>query len=205
MSAFPETRRTLLLRLREVADDRAWSEFVDLYELALYRYVRSRGLQDADSWEVVQEVFLAVHKSIDKWSCDYTGSFRAWLLRVAHNISVSLVRRKTRNEVATGTSSIYDLLQTLPFVEPDQQDEIEWRRWAFFWAAGQVQQDVKESTWRAFWLTAVEDRESSQVSRQLGISVGAVYAAKCRVLARIRAAIRQLDRESDKRPWRTES
>jgi hypothetical protein len=35
--------------LHDASNDVAWMEFVELYDKALFRYVRSKGLQDADA------------------------------------------------------------------------------------------------------------------------------------------------------------
>ena len=67
MTLTPTTRASLLLRLRDSQDHEAWVEFVSLYEPVIYRLLRRHGLQDADAREVMQELFLAVSRSIDRW------------------------------------------------------------------------------------------------------------------------------------------
>src|SRR5438132_19538 len=51
------------------------------------------------------------------------------------------------------------------------------------------------STWKAFWGTAVDGRNPKEVGGELGLSPGAVYVAKSRVLARLRDKVRELDEE----------
>ena len=51
---------------------------------------------------------------------------------------------------------------------------------------------VPPQTWRAPWLTAVEGRGGDEAARDLGLSLGAVYLAKCRVLARLKEHVRRL-------------
>ena len=65
------------------------------------------------------------------------------------------------------------------------------RRELFLLAADCVKDNVKEATWRAFWMTAVEDRSVDDVANTLGISVGAVYIARSRVLAQLRDEIKK--------------
>ena len=48
MSA-PDIRVSLILRVRDVQDQRAWSEFVSLYSPVVYAFLRSRGMRDADA------------------------------------------------------------------------------------------------------------------------------------------------------------
>jgi DNA-directed RNA polymerase specialized sigma24 family protein len=86
MTLTPSTRASLLLRLRDPQDHEAWLEFLTIYEPVTYRLLRRGGLQDADALDVMQELFLAVSRSIDRWDpAKEKGSFRGWLRRVARN------------------------------------------------------------------------------------------------------------------------
>ena len=58
--------------------------------------------------------------------------------------------------------------------------------------SAQVRAVVPPETWRAPWLTAVEGRGGDEAARDLGLSLGAVYLAKCRVLARLKEHVRRL-------------
>ena len=49
-----------------------------------------------------------------------------------------------------------------------------------------MQAEFQPTTWRAFWECVVADRPGAEVAAELGISVDAVYAAKSRVLRRLR-------------------
>ena len=59
----------------------------------------------------------------------------------------------------------------------------------FAWACAQVRPDVTETTWQAFWRTAIEDQPGQQVAADLGLSVAAVYRARSRVLARLKELV----------------
>ena len=67
MDEIPNTRPSLLVRLRKPHDERAWAEFVEIYEPLVYQLARQRGLQDADARELAQEVFVAVTSAIERW------------------------------------------------------------------------------------------------------------------------------------------
>ena len=56
----------------------------------------------------------------------------------------------------------------------------------------QVRGSFQQSTWQAFWQTAVEGKSPKQVASSLGMSPGAVYIARSRVLARLREQIDQV-------------
>ena len=63
------------------------------------------------------------------------------------------------------------------------------RRALFHRARERVQNEVQESTWEAFWQTAVLGKTAAETAAKLGMTVGAVRVARCRVLARVRAEI----------------
>jgi RNA polymerase sigma factor (sigma-70 family) len=196
MPPLPETHYSLLARLAEPADSEAWSEFTSLYEEAIFRYSRNRGLQEADAREVVQIVLLAVHQAIGDWMpTGRPGSFRAWLLETAHRVCLRALSDLRKFDRATGGTSMFEHLNGVADADSAAlSDERDWRKWAFCWAAGQVQREVQPSSWRAFWLTAVDGLPPDKVAAQLGMKTGAVYAAKCRVLARIRERTHELSR-----------
>ncbi len=60
MAELPETRESLLLKLRDPADAAAWERFVSVYRPAVYRFARRCGLQHADADDLAQQVVAAV-------------------------------------------------------------------------------------------------------------------------------------------------
>ena len=194
MSDFPQTRQSLLIELGKHSDD-AWAEFLVVYENAIYRVCRARGLQDADARDVTQEVLAAVHRRIPSWDLDASkGSFRAWLFRVARNISIDAIGERARRRMATDDSFVERALAQLPDDHGAETLEFdtEYRRSLFEWAAQEVKSEVRDVTWRSFQMTAIEGRKPDEVAGELGVPVGSVYTAKCRVVARIRSKVSHL-------------
>lgn len=190
MQDLPNTRQSLIVRLKKSSDD-AWSEVLSVYEDAIVRFCRSRGLQDADARDVTQEVFAALHGKIDQWSAESSrGSFRGWLFRVARNIVVDRIRERTRRPTTAGDNVFADA--TKPEEPAASAFLFEYRRSLFSWAAAQVRNEIQETTWQCFYGTAIEERKPTDVASEFDVSVGTVYTAKCRVVARIREKIEQL-------------
>ena len=71
------TRPSLLIRMRDRRDSEAWSQFVEVYGPLLQRFLRSHGLQEADSADVTQEILQSVMTAIEKLEYDRNiGRFR---------------------------------------------------------------------------------------------------------------------------------
>ena len=190
----PDTSYSLIARLSEPADIAAWSDFTEVYQPAVFRYARSRGLQEADAWEVVQKVFIVVHQKISLWRPNgLSGSFRSWLLRTSHYVSQEVARDVRRCDRSLGGDSVDERLQQVAAMEEDNDND-SWEKWAFCWAAELVQREIEPVTWKAFWLTAVENVAPVEVAQRLSIKVGSVYTAKCRTMARIRQLVDELSR-----------
>jgi RNA polymerase sigma factor (sigma-70 family) len=194
----PATRRSLIVKLRDPSDTDAWREFMALYEPLVYRLARRKGLQDADARDLCQEVFQTVAQAVDRWDLDPArGSFRGWLSRIARNLLVNFLTRRPYRLRGSGSTSVQELLEAQPAADPSATAlfEAEYRRRVFRWAADSVRGQFAPATWQAFWRTAVDDRSPGDVAAELGLSVGAVYIARSRVLARLRQRIEQLGQD----------
>jgi RNA polymerase sigma factor (sigma-70 family) len=138
-----------------------------------------------------------VSGSIDRWDpAKERGSFRGWLRRVARNLVINWLKKSERRVQATGDSDVQAMLDMLPAdSEPETLEfDHELRRALFQQAAQQVRAEVRPATWQAFWETAVVGTSPADAARKLEMEVGAIRVAKCRVLARLRAAVTELEK-----------
>lgn len=189
------TRPSLLIRMRDRRDTEAWSQFVEVYGPLLQRFLRSHGLQEADSADVTQDILQSVMTAIEKLEYDRNiGRFRGWLFTVAHSKLKNHLHRRARQPAGTGDSEIEFVLENQPSASPTEADwEQEYERRLFEWAAEQAQSDFQPATWQAFWMTAVESKTPAEAAAKLQLSVGAVYIAKSRVTARLKELIQEID------------
>jgi RNA polymerase sigma-70 factor (ECF subfamily) len=197
----PSTRMSLVVRIRNPRDDRAWSEFVAVYEPVIFKMAKRRGIQDADAREIVQEVLMSVAAAIDRFDTESTGSFRGWLSRITRNATIDRLRSATAKHERVDASGARQRLEELAIADsleklsPEAEFEQDRRQQLFRWAAAEVRQRTGEKNWIAFWKTAVEGGTIANIAIELDISEGAVYVARCRILKRIRQLVR--DRETE--------
>lgn len=181
----PPTRPTLIVRLRGARDEAAWRQFVELYAPGLFRMCRGRGLQEADAADVAQEVLRSV--AVGPLQYDpQRGSFRSWLYGIARNKVNDFLLRRSRHPSGTGDSAALEMMHEIPAEDEADRWEHEYQRQLFSMAAEKVRAVVDDSTWQAFWRTAVDGQSARDVAEALGMSQGAVYVAKSRVVARMK-------------------
>ncbi len=197
MPSWPDTRLSFIHRLADPADFAAWEWFEKCYQPAIYRYARSRGLHQTDALDVVQEVLIAVHQQAARWQpTGRTGSFRAWLAETARRVTLQVIRWRDRNRSNATAKEIAEGVAMSRILDDITDDQTEIDRWKFYCAASIVESDVSQKHWRVFWMTAVEGKSAEVVAKSLSMRVGTVYSIKCRVLARIRRAVDEIDENS---------
>ncbi|MEL6108796.1 MAG: sigma-70 family RNA polymerase sigma factor [Planctomycetota bacterium] len=204
MTELPQTRHSLLIRLRERSDE-AWHEFLSIYEQSIFDFARRKGLQDADARDVTQEVLAALEKKMPDWDMNpQQGRFRGWLFRVARNLAVDRIIECSKSPHALDSDASPDQHAVARSTTDSEEFVLQYRRRLLHWAAEQVRSFVSETTWKAFWMTAIEGKSSPLVADQLGLSCGNVYAAKFRVTARIQKLVQSMGgvEESDWPVWK---
>lgn len=201
MPDLPQTRQSLLIRLKDRHED-AWVEFLEIYERAILEYVGRRGLQDSDARDVTQDVLAAVGNKVDSWNADPSrGKFRGWLFAVARNIAVDKIIEVSKKG-ASGGSQAAQILAEIP-ASPEQetaQFRRNYRRQLMQWAAEKVRPTVSDKSWQSFWLSAIEARPVIEIASELNLTAGNVYAAKFRIIDKIRKLVEYFDDSSAEFP-----
>jgi RNA polymerase sigma-70 factor (ECF subfamily) len=183
----PETRHSLFVRLQDAGNHDAWREFLQIYEPAVYRFARRRGLQDADARELAQEVLTRVVQLLPTWDRDPArGTFRCWLFTVARRRVIDVWRETSRRRSSLAGDLESGFLNNVAMDPPAEDFDIELRRQTIRSAAERIRSEFQERTWLAFWRTSIEGEPIERTSRELGLSIGGVYAARSRVLARLK-------------------
>ncbi|MFO0924028.1 MAG: RNA polymerase sigma factor [Pirellulales bacterium] len=183
----PDTRTSLLLRVRDASNHEAWVEFAALYSPVIYRAARRCGLQDADAQDLTQQVLFSTASALQARPHDPDRAmFRTWLYTVTRNAAIKAIQRGLR-ERGIGGASQNDLLAMTPATDPDEELwEWEYQRERFLQAARCIEADFAPVTWSAFWMTMVDGLSMEEVAQKLGCHRGSIYAARSRVMKRLR-------------------
>jgi RNA polymerase sigma-70 factor (ECF subfamily) len=187
------TSLSLLERAR-ARDSEAWRSLVSLYQPLVLHWCRRTGLAAQDAEDVSQEVFASTSVHLGDFHRDRPGdSFRGWLYVITSN-AIRLHFRRTHDEArAAGGSDalerLHEVADPLAGVGPDDEAELTalHRR-----ALEQVRPHFEENTWRAFWLSSIEERSTAALVDELGMTATAIRQARSRVLRRLRQELGEL-------------
>jgi RNA polymerase sigma-70 factor (ECF subfamily) len=195
----PLTRASLLVQIRDGANDGAWREFMRLYGPIVYGFARKRGLQDADAADLMQDVMRSVSSAIGNLQYDrHQGTFRGWLFTITRNKIFNYFSARRIRPQASGDTATNRALGAHPDSSDDSDVwELEYQRRLASLAMERVKSEFHETSWRAFCLTAVEGVAAAEAARQVGLSPGAVYVAKSRVLARLKQEVETMRRQEE--------
>lgn len=192
------TRETLILRLRDPEDQRAWEEFAEIYTPLLCGYCRKRGLKPEDLADVVQEVMRRVSLAMGEFRYDpEKGKFKAWLFTAVRNVTYRHFRNQSKRPLTASETQLVRHAERNQ--DPTRGEQAEWdrdyQRRLLGWAMEKVKPEFAERIWRAFELTAVEDLSAGEAAEQLGMTPNAVYIAKSRVIQRLREKAQSVDED----------
>ena len=194
MTRPPETRHSLIARLKDPGDQAAWDEFVEIYRPVVFRVGIQKGLQPADAEDVAQQVLVSVSKAVENWTPDADrAKFRTWLNRIASNAAINALTRGKPDQ-GTGDTNFQKLVSQIPDSNgPNSQlIQLEIRRESFRVAARQIESEFHPETWQAFWLTAVEGLTAETAAQQLGKKTGGIYTARSRVMKRLQNRVSEM-------------
>jgi RNA polymerase sigma-70 factor (ECF subfamily) len=153
-----------------------------LYTPLLYYWARRLGLQEPDAADLVQDVFLQLARKLPQFTHDRKNSFRSWLRTVLLN-QWRTSRRRPHLPVQGDPAALDDAAAAN---DVDAFSEAEYQHYLAQRALRLMQAQFQPTTWQACWKQVVEGRSAAEVAAELGISEGAAYVAKCRVLRRLR-------------------
>ncbi len=168
-----------LIALVREGDEHAFELIVRRHRRSLVAYCRGLGLADSRAEDAVQQAFLSAWLALRRG--DEVRDLRAWLGRIAHNKTISIMRAGAEGRVQELDSALSELRGG---AGPDLGGGLAFRETLADVAA------LPEKQREALLLSAVDGRSYEEVADALGVSPGAVRGLlhRARVTLREKAA-----------------
>jgi RNA polymerase sigma-70 factor (ECF subfamily) len=156
------TREEWVILRCQLRDSDAFRELVELMEVRLLYYVRSFIHNEADVYDVLQQIWLAVFRNIHRLRD--AKKFRPWIYRIAHGKAVSQIRHE---------KAVEKLNKGLAEQSHRWNEEVEWepenaaRVHVLLGKMNQIHREV-------LTLHFLEDMRYDEIAQVAGCSVGTV-------------------------------
>lgn len=187
-----ETSASLLDRLRHQPDESSWKLLTDLYTPLIWGWLRRHARVNADDADdLVQDVLTVVVRRLAEFERQRSGAFRAWLRQITVNCLRDFWKARRRRPLHTGGSDFQVILDQLadPTSDLSRLWDQEYEQHLMRQALELVKPHFETKTWTAFQRVIFDAVEADAVAEELSMSVGAVYTARSRVMARLRREI----------------
>ncbi|QEG21918.1 RNA polymerase sigma factor [Mariniblastus fucicola] len=180
------TSESLLLRLRSGSDQRAWSTFVELYTPLIFYWARKTGLQTNDAADLVQDVLTLTFQKLPAFKYDAGKSFRGWL----RTVTLNRYREKLRKKSIGATPATQSVLASI--AQPGDAEstwDLNYQQALVSRAKELLRHEFQASTWQALQQYVFEGQPAAIAAKENGLSVWTVYAAKSRLMSRLRETL----------------
>jgi len=161
-------------------DNKAFEVLVRRYQKLVYNVIYQMTRNHESASDLTQDTFLKAYRALP--SFDTTKSFKPWLLKIATNTALNLIRDRK------GQQSLDELLEVNPQAEPasseDLEQEVEWRvsQHMLFDALGKLPMQQR----RVFVLRYQHDLPYEEIAEVSEISVSSVKSLLFRARENLR-------------------
>jgi RNA polymerase sigma-70 factor (ECF subfamily) len=178
------TRQSLLVRA-QAGDPGAWRDLTDLYRPLIVGWLRYQAVPANEIDDLVQDILLAVFEHLPSFAhSGRLGAFRAWLRTITHTRVCDFWRAQGRHRPTDAAEALRRL--EAPDGDLERQWDEEHDRYVLRCLLELMQLEFEAATLQAFRRVVLDGASPREAARELGMTVGAVYAAKSRVLRRLR-------------------
>ena len=207
------TRLSLLDRLKDLGDQKSWSQFFEAYWRLIHSTALKAGLTEVEAQEVVQEVMIAAAKKMPGFTYEPgKDSLKGWLLGVTRWKVADQFRKREKaaltrpagtlsHPMGEGRAADDDTARTSTVERvPDPASlaldaiwDAEWRENLLRAALERIRQTVNPAHYEMYHLHVVQGLPPRETARALGVSAAAVYLAKHRVGRLLQREIKKLE------------
>ena len=182
------TSHSLLFRAGQ-GQEPAWQRLVGLYRPLIHGHLLRQGVRPQEADDLTQDVLAVLVRELPHFEhAGRPGAFRGWLRQITVNRAREFWRSGRCRTAAVGGSAFLVQLQELE--DSDSELTRTWNedhdRHVLRHLLALMEDEFGPTPLRAFCRLTFDGATARAVAAELGTTVGAVYTAKSRVLARLR-------------------
>ncbi len=194
------TRYTLLERAKQQSDSAAWEELIAVYRKYIYVIIRSMGISESDTDDVLQQVLVELWKYLPDYNYDpEKAKFRSWVARVTRNQVISFVRRQKSHLAKLDKAQAEAQENYLSSIRTPEVEEIATKEWELFisnTAMQNVSKHFSAKAIEAFQLFSA-GKKVNEISEILEVKADSIYKYISRIKLKLVEEIQTLRKELD--------
>ncbi len=191
------TRKTLIARVQDQHNERAWEEFIEIYKRYIYAVIRNMNISEADAADIHQKIMLKLWGHLPKLDIGKITSFRSYLGTITKNEVLQFIRsskrRVAREEKAVNDSSL-SYLDNIRLPDIDKIADQEWRIHLTNLALKNIESLFSKNAIKVFRLS-ITGLSTDEVAERTGLSVSTVNTLKSRVKTRFNTELEYLKQD----------
>ncbi len=192
MSEQWQTRITLLQKLQQNQDEKAWEEFVIYYSSFIKMVLIRLGVKDPDLDDILQNILLSAWQYLSTY-CYLEGQvkFRTWLSKIIKNKAISFFRKQ-----ATHNRRLAEAKEQVSAKMPEIEKiaEMEWKRYISQLAWQNIQSKFTTEVLEVFE-SAMRGKSNQQIANEKSMKENSVAVYKKRFRQALHHEILRLDHE----------
>ena len=205
VQGYAKTRKSLIAKLDNWEDQRAWDDFYQTYWRLIYSVAVKAGLRQDEAFDCVQETILTIAKQSKKQMYDpEQGSFKTWLLNMTRwRINDQFRKRKKDTAMIVGEWEDDRKTAVIDRVEDPNGDVLsrlwntEWKKNVANAALARVKTQVSPKQYQIFDCYVIKQWDAKRVQDQLNVSMAQVYLAKHRVGSVLKRELAKFEDDDD--------
>lgn len=194
------TRYTLLERAKSQSDAKAWEELISFYRRYIYVIIRSMGVSESDTEDVLQQVLVELWKYLPDYKYDPKKSkFRSWVATVTRNQVINFVRKQQSHAKKLDKAQQESKESYLNSINTPEVEEIATKEWELFLsntALDNVSKHFSPKALQAFELFA-RGVKVNEISEKLEVKADSIYKYISRIKVKLVEEIQSLKQELD--------
>ena len=194
------TQESLLLKLQDIEDVRAWDRFYEMYGNFIFNFARKRGCHDQLAQDVVQETLITLSRMMPEFNYDPDkGRFRGFLLTVVKSRIVDAWRREQKQTAqAKGENVPSEAINSMEdqwLANWEEEWDREWENHLLMEGMKRIEDKVQPHVLESFRRYVLQGQPAADVAAAMGTSEANIYNQRRRVLTILQREVSTLRSE----------
>ncbi|WP_168442550.1 RNA polymerase sigma factor [Pontiella desulfatans] len=191
------TRKTLIARVQNQQNERAWEEFIEIYRRYVYAVIRNMNISEADAQDIHQNIMIKLWEKLPNIELERITSFRGYLSTITKNEVLQFIRssqRRVAREEKAAADSTLSYLDNIRLPEIDKIADQEWRIHLTNLALKNIESLFSKNAIEVFRL-CIQGWSTEEVMSRTGLSESTVNTLKSRVKTRFNTELEFLKQD----------